>query len=76
MSKNLKKIGFLGPFQGKMQVLQVPLDRKNSHFSYGVNVVQEHSKKETSYGCLNCTFEWFQGEKCGSPEEKNVSMAG
>lgn len=47
MSKNLKKIGFLGPFQGKMQVLQVPLDRKNSHFSYGVNVVQEHSKKET-----------------------------
>lgn len=46
-SKNFKKIGFLGPFQGKMQVLQVPLGRKNSHLSYGVNLVQEHSKKAT-----------------------------
>lgn len=38
------KNGILGPSQGKMEVLQVPRERKNSHFSCGANLVQEQSK--------------------------------
>lgn len=38
------KISILGPFQGKMEVLQVPQERKNSHFSCSANLVQEQSK--------------------------------
>lgn len=38
------KIGILGAFQGKMEVLQVPRERKNSHFSCTANLVQEQSK--------------------------------
>lgn len=41
------RIAFLGPFQGKMEVIQVSLERKNSHFPYGVNLVQEQSKNMT-----------------------------
>lgn len=41
------RIAFLGPFQGKMEVIQVSLERKNSHFPYGVNLVQEWSKNMT-----------------------------
>lgn len=38
------KNGILGPSQGKMEVLQVPRERKNSHFSCSANLVQEQSK--------------------------------
>lgn len=36
------KIGILGPFQDKMEVLQVPGERKNSHFSCSANLLQDN----------------------------------
>lgn len=38
------KIGILGPFQSKVEVLHVPREGKNSYFSCSANLVEEQSK--------------------------------